>query len=153
MAAARSSPGAVQTLRNLRHRSFRRSARVSNQVARHLAHFFQTLRIAKQFDPGDSDVFRAFHLNSGALRNKTRSYFRKIFHRWAKNGYFAEGRRLQNIVPPGRNKRASDKSTVAESIKRRQLTDAVKEKNSDVIGNAGAIRPLNDLRWSRPPHH
>src|SRR5260370_39272380 len=150
MAAGRSSPGGVQTLRNLGDRSCGRSDRIGHQVARRLAHFFQTLRIAKQFDPGNADVFRAFHLNSGALRNKTRSYFRKIFHRWAKNGYFAEGRRLQNIVPPGRNKRASDKSTVGESIKRRQLTDAVKEKNSDVIGYAGAIRPLDNLRWSRP---
>src|SRR5215472_1800810 len=111
-----------------------------HQISRFFAHLPHAPEIAKQFNPRHAHVLGTFHLNGRPRRNKARGDVRKILHRRAKNRNLAERRWFQNVMAAGRDKRATHKSAVRQSIKRRQFPDTIKQKNGHIARYRGISR-------------
>src|SRR5436305_9403931 len=104
-------------------------------MLRVLAHFLPPFRVPQQFDPGHACVLRALHLDGGVRSNKARSDLGKIFHRWAKDGNFAERRGFENIMPARRHQRPTYKRAIRQTIQGRQFANTVEKNNRDIARN------------------
>src|SRR4029077_21220407 len=79
-------------------------------------------------------ILGTLHLDSSSRRGESRRHFRKVFHGWTKHRDSSERGGLKDVVSAARNQRAANESAVSQAVQRSELTDAVEQDDSHIIG-------------------
>ena len=118
-----------------------------DELACGVAHALHFLLIFEEVNPLYARVFGIVDLDGGAGFEESLGNGGEIFHGIAEDGNFSERGRLQNIVTTRGNKRSTNEDAIGNAIERGEFTDAVEEKNGDVVGDVAASAVDGDS-WS-----